>query len=573
MKELITNLKFAWRYSKDQKIRLIKYVIFNILSIIINVVIPLISAKAIIYLTDNNFYQLILVAIVIFMVENLRNLVYYFTDKYASIIYRETYSKIEIDLGKEMLKLENSVIDANSSGVFIQRLTNDTSKIADIFNVFNFHLTGIISNIGIYVAIFVINKFIFLFFLITTGIVFFLSKLRTDVYSEKDKIYRKKHEKAAGFIGEMVRGSRDIKMLNSEDSFISDLSIKIKDLNNERYDMLSSNRKYNVIIGFTRDLVDLLSIIILVFLIQDGYLNVASALIIHNYSTRIDSIVHYVGVLLEKIKDFNLSSSRIFAILESEEFKKEEFGKVQLDKVNGDFEFKNVSFSYDEKEVLKDISFKVNANETVAFVGKSGVGKTTIFNLLCKMYHVKNGIITIDGHDINTLDKDSIRGNITIISQNPYIFNLSIRENFRLVKEDLTEEEMINACKLACLDKFINSLPDKYDTIIGEGGVNLSGGQKQRVAIARALIQKTEIILFDEATSALDNETQASIQKAIENMKNEYTIMIIAHRLSTIINCDRIIFIDDGKVEMIGTHEELLKSCEKYKQLYESEIK
>jgi len=573
MKELITNLKFVWPYCKEHKNKLIKYIILNLLSVIINVVIPLLSARIIIYLTDNNFYQLILVALVIYIVENIRNLIHYFTDKYASIIYRETYSKIEIELSKEMLKLENKVIDSNSSGVFIQRLTNDTSKIADIFNAFNYNLTGILSNIGIYAAIFVINKFVFLYFILTTSIIFFLTKIKVDTYNKKDKTYRKNHEKVAGFVGEMVRGSRDIKMLNSEKSFINDISLKIKNLNQERYKMLSSNRNYQLLTGFTRDTVDIFSIVLLVFLIQEGYLTMASALIIHNYSSRVDSIVHYIGMLLERIKDFNLSSFRIFAIIDSEEFKKEEFGSVHLDKVNGDFEFKNVSFSYDGKEVLKDISFKVSANETVAFVGKSGVGKTTIFNLLCKMYNVKNGSITIDGHDINTLDKDSIRGNITIISQNPYIFNLSIRDNFRLVKEDLTEEEMINACKLACLDDFINSLPDKYDTIIGEGGVNLSGGQKQRVAIARALIQKTEIILFDEATSALDNETQASIQKAIENMKNEYTIMIIAHRLSTIINCDRIIFIDDGKVEMIGTHDILLTNCEKYRQLYESELK
>lgn len=131
---------------------------------------------------------------------------------------------------------------------------------------------------------------------------------------------------------------------------------------------------------------------------------------------------------------------------------------------------------------------------------------------------------------------------------------------------------MIEACKTACLDDFIESLPDKYDTVIGEGGVNLSGGQKQRLAIARALVQKTEIILFDEATSALDNETQNNIQKAIENMKDEYTILIIAHRLSTIINSDRILFMDDGKIEASGTHDELFKSSSKYKKLYEKEI-
>ena len=256
-----------------------------------------------------------------------------------------------------------------------------------------------------------------------------------------------------------------------------------------------------------------------------------------------------------------------------DKYEKESFGNIHLDKVNGDFEFKNVSFKYDKNKVLKNMCFKVNANETVAFVGKSGAGKTTIFNLLCKMYDGYTGKITIDGVDIKTLNKDSIRGNITIVSQNPYIFNMSIRDNLRLVKEDLSNKEMKQACKMACLDEYIESLPDKYQTIIGENGLNLSGGQRQRLAIARAFIQKTKIILFDEATSALDNETQSEIQKAIDNMKNEYTIMIIAHRLSTIINADRILFLNDGKIEAEGTHKELLKTCKGYKELYESEIR
>ena len=189
------------------------------------------------------------------------------------------------------------------------------------------------------------------------------------------------------------------------------------------------------------------------------------------------------------------------------------------------------------------------------------------------MYEPQKGTITIDGKNIKKLDKDTIRGNITIISQNPYIFNMTIRENLKLVKENLTEDEMIEACKLACLHDYIMTLPDKYDTVIGEGGVNLSGGQKQRLAIARAFVQKTEIILFDEATSALDNETQSKIQKAIENMKKDYTILIIAHRLSTIINADRILYIEDGIVKSEGTHKELLKNCESYKKLYKSELK
>ena len=188
------------------------------------------------------------------------------------------------------------------------------------------------------------------------------------------------------------------------------------------------------------------------------------------------------------------------------------------------------------------------------------------------MYDDYKGTITIDGMDIKELDKESIRGNITIISQNPYIFNLSIKDNLKLVKANLTTEEMVKACKMAALDDFINTLPEGYNTIVGEGGVTLSGGQKQRLAIARAFVQKTEIILFDEATSALDNETQSKIQEAINNLQKDYTILIIAHRLSTIKSADRILFIDDGKVIAEGSHKKLVQTCKEYKELYDKEI-
>ena len=159
---------------------------------------------------------------------------------------------------------------------------------------------------------------------------------------------------------------------------------------------------------------------------MSNQLVVANALIIHNYSGRTTSISYLLGNMMDSIKEFNLSAERVFALMDNEEFPKEEFGKIHIDKVNGDFEFKHVYFSYKDNLVLKDLSFKIKANETVAFVGKTGSGKTTIFNLLCKMYDINKGQITIDGYDIKTLDRETIRGNITIISQNPYIFNLSL---------------------------------------------------------------------------------------------------------------------------------------------------
>ena len=223
--------------------------------------------------------------------------------------------------------------------------------------------------------------------------------------------------------------------------------------------------------------------------------------------------------------------------------------------------------------MLKDINFKINPNETVSFVGKSGSGKTTLFNLISKLYTSKKGEILLDEVNINKLDKETVRSNISVISQNPYIFNMSIKDNLKVVKENASDDEIISACKMAALHDYIMGLKDGYDTIVGESGVTLSGGQRQRLAIARALIQNTEIILFDEATSALDNETQGKIQDAINNMQGIYTILIIAHRFSTVVGADKIVVVDDGKVVGIGTHEELLENNDIYKKLYELELK
>lgn len=574
MKEFFSNLKKAWVYGKGQKKFIIGYIVFNIIFIFINLFVPILSAKAIVELTNNKLNQVVFIGFVILVVELLRNFANYITGYFRQQIYRETYSKIETTLGAEILKIENQSLDEKGSGLFIQRLTNDASKIADIFVVLNIYLTNILTDIGIFLAVFIINKVVFFYLLLTICTIFVVEKKRTNVVNAQDKIYRKKNERVSGFIGELVRGAHDIKMLNAENSFIKELDSKIIDLNNEKYKMDEKNRNYILLSATLSDIFSTGNIILSVFLITQNLLSIPNALVINNYLGRLTSIIYFVSQFLEKVKDFNLSSERVFAIMDSKEFGKEKFGKKHIDKVNGDFEFKNVTFTYaNGHKVIDNMNFKIKANSTVAFVGKSGSGKTTVFNLLCKMYNIDSGNITIDGIDINELDKDSIRGNITIISQNPYIFNLSIRDNLRLVKENLTDEEMIEACRTACLEDFIKSLPDGYDTVIGEGGINLSGGERQRLAIARALVQKTEIILFDEATSALDNETQANIKKAIDNMKNEYTILIIAHRLSTVIDCDRILFLDEGKIKAEGTHKELLRTCKNYRNLYEAELK
>lgn len=571
MKDFIQNLKFTWNYAKEEKKYLILSIILNVLSIFFKIILPVLSARVIIELTNNHYIQIIFVAFVILIVSCLEVLCYCLFRRLILNVHKTSFSNIEKDLGKNILKIENKVLDEKGSGIFIQRLTSDTRRLSEIFSTVLDNITDIIKYIGILIAIFIVNKLVFIYMLMMIIFTYLLEKKRTDIKKRDDERYRKSNEKLSGFIGELVRGSRDIKMLNSEKDFIDKLDEKIDKTNTIFLDMQKTSWRY---LSFTWQIYELnafLLILLLVFLMKQNILSAPIALVLYNYFTSLSNFSYITQDLLESAKDFNLSTERIKDILNNQEFKKEQFGQKHLDKIEGNFEFNDVSFSYNDSKILNHLSFKINANETVAFVGKSGAGKTTIFNLLCKMYDIDEGVISIDGVNIKDLDKDSIRGNITIISQNPYIFNMSIRDNLKLVKRDLTEDEMKEALKVACLDDFIKSLPNQYDTIVGEGGVTLSGGQRQRLAIARALIQKTEIILFDEATSALDNETQSKIQEAIEHMKKEYTILIIAHRLSTIINTDRILYLEDGKIVCEGTHQELLEKSLEYKKLYESE--
>ena len=572
MKEFIKNFNFVWKYAKSEKKKIIIYIVLSIFNLAFSILYPFISASIIVNLTSNNIQQFIYMGLVFLLSAIINDTISYFQSKLYQKIFRQTYINIQSNLGSEILKLSNKTLEENGSGVFIQRLVGDTRNISTIFTDMNKYINGIIINIGILITYFILSKPMFIFVLIAFAIRFTIEINRINTYNENDKIYRKNNDAMTGFTGEIVRGAEDIKMLNGEKSFLKELKTKFNDLNLEKYKMENTNLSFLIIRWYWAEISYFIMILIIALSIYNGSMTVAIGVVIFNFGNRYNNLVQNISGFHELLKQFNLSATRIFDIYENEKYEKETFGEKHLANVNGDFEFKNVSFKYNKNIVLKNLNFKVKANEIVAFVGKSGAGKTTIFNLLCKMYDNYQGKITIDNIDIKELDKDSIRGNITIVSQNPYIFNMSIKDNLKLVKENLTNKEMKEACKMACLDDYIESLPDKYNTIVGEGGITLSGGQKQRLAIARAFVQKTEIILFDEATSALDNDTQSKIQQAIDNLQKEYTILIIAHRLSTIKNANRILMLDNGKIIAEGSHNHLLKNCKQYKELYDTEI-
>ena len=246
--------------------------------------------------------------------EWIRNIIIYFSRYFSQKVYRESFINVQSELGYEILKLENKCIDNNSSGVFIHRLTNDTSNIADIFNVLNIYLTNILTDLGIFGAVFIINKKIFVFLAIMIIVIYIIDKRRVILLNERDKEFRKRSENVSGFVGELVRGVRDIKMLSAENSFMNELHDKVVDLNQYRYMMMATDRNYNLLRGTYHDLFDVSMMFLLVYFIYIGEITIASALVVHNYMNRVTSIVGYGSMLLEKVKSFNLSAKRIFNI-------------------------------------------------------------------------------------------------------------------------------------------------------------------------------------------------------------------------------------------------------------------
>lgn len=566
------NVKRTWKYIKEAKLNLIGYGIVSIIEAIISAIIPLLAAKVILNITNGIINQLILSAIVVFIIELILYVMIYFKGFFYQKIYQKTLIAIQKSLTKEILNLEVQEIDKNSSGLFINRLNKDTQDIAGLFMEYAYWLSYIITNVGVLVTIFILNKYLFIYAVITSLIVYFINRKSLAKQYEVQRKLKTIEENKTGLTSELVRGIRDIKILNASRSILKQAYNKIEDATNEQVHIMNIRRLYNYIESNIRALTDLGLILVGCLLYNKSLLSIPNFVIIYNYQAKVKNLLVGIVKIAEYNKKFSIAANRVYEVIENDKFAKEQFGNIKKDKLEGSIKFVDVSFSYDTEEILKKMSFTIKPNEKIAFVGKSGSGKSTIFNLITHLYQVSSGKILLDDININDLDCNTIRNNMSIITQNPYIFNFSIKDNLLLAKENATEKEIREACRLACIDDYIMSLPDKYDTPLGENGIILSGGQKQRIAIARALLMQTEIILFDEATSALDNETQEQIQKAIDNLKGEYTILIIAHRLSTVIDVDKIFVIDDGKIIDSGTHQELLKKCEFYKNLYSKDL-
>lgn len=566
------NLKSTYKYARKEKKYLFWFLFINLILTVISVVVPVIIAKRMVILTSGLFEKLFGFIILIFIIEIFRNIIRYLYNYVYNKFYYDVRKNLQIELTRETLKLSQDELNHNSSGVFIERINNDTDNLTDIFTTLIDYIISIIGNIGVLISVFLINIYLGLAYILFITIIIIYNKFTSNINYKNRKEWKKNREKTGGFISEIVRGAKDVKILDSEESFLAKASEYMEETNKVSYKYQRCRAKLRMYGGSIRDICDLGISLLMYFLLISNGLTIEEAIIIYNYHNQLTWTADWIEQIYEILKQFNLAANRIFGILEESEFKKEKFGNKKLENFKGNIEFKDVFFSYqDGVTILKGLNLQIKANETVGFVGYSGSGKTTIFNLISALNRKTSGEILLDGISIDELDKSSIRGNLSVISQNAYIFNMSIIDNLRIVKRKATDEEIKEACRLAYLDDFIESLPEGYNTIVGEGGVSLSGGQKQRLAIARALLLKTEILLFDEATSALDNQTQMKIQTAIHNLKGEYTILMIAHRLSTVIDCDKIFVIDDGRVQAVGNHKYLLQNSKIYQQLYKKE--
>lgn len=491
-----------------------------------------------------------------------------------------TLSKVESDISRKIgfktyqkaLSLPSYAYEEKSSGELINRITNDTETIVNSFEELLNIVSRLISSFVILIYIF-FNSYIVGLEIITFIIIYsIIVKYYNPKLKKAHKEIKGLNDEYTSYVTESIRGIREIKTLGIKKSLFFNLQTLIKKMLSKSYEEINLYKKYDIISIILKALLEVGVFITCAILLYYNKTTLTFFIAMTYYIYRFTWIIESITSFTRIYNKVSVAINRINEILENKLYSDVAFGTKEINKCKGIIKFENVSFSYpNEDKILDNFNIKFIPNKKIGIVGKSGQGKSTIFNLLTRIFDANNGIVSIDDINIQDLNEDSLRKCISVIRQEPFIFNRSIKDNFLIINKNLKLDDIRKFCKMAYIDEYIMNLPDKYDTILGEGGVNLSGGQKQRLSIARALAKESKIILFDEATSALDNESQEYIKKVINNLVKNHTILIIAHRLSTIIDADIIYVIDKGKVAAAGSHKELIKNSEIYKNLYKKE--
>lgn len=473
---------------------------------------------------------------------------------------------------KKALNLPAVAYEEKSSGEIINRITTDADSLSFAFGRLLNMTSSLVASLIIIVYVFINSWIVGLEIIFFVSLLFLILKKYNPLLKQIHKERKKEQDNFTSLVTESIRGVREIKTLGIKSSLIKDMIDIIKTIYNKSAKEIDLQKRFNIYTRFIKSLLEVGVFGTCVVLMYYNKVSLTFFVAMTYYIYRYVWLIENINDLTITYQKVSVSIERVNEILENRLYQDEKFGNKKLDNIKGTLEFKDVTFGYPNEEVtLNNFNLKIDPNKKIAIVGASGQGKSTLFNLITRIFDPIKGTILIDGIDIKELDEESLRKNISIIRQEPFIFNRSIKDNFKLIDENIKIDEIRKYTKMAYLDDYIMSLPKKYDTILGEGGVNLSGGQKQRLSIARTLSKKSKIILFDEATSALDNNSQEYIKKAIDNLVCDHTVIIVAHRLSTIMDADIIYVVDRGNIVASGTHSKLLKTSNIYKNLYETE--
>ena len=507
------------------------------------------------------------VCIVILCSVFLANLFRYFSAVILARVRVRVVTNLRNSLFNKIINFKSNFFTEKKKGDVISRVTSDIQQIEN--SVIN-SITVLFKEPALVIGLFFILSSISLKLTLYTIILIPIAGGAIAYIAKHLKIKAAFSQTALGninnIINETLDGMRIIKLFTAQEKMREKFGDEVKDYGRQNLSMYKRFELSNPLSEFLS-----IATVAIILLIGGGMvLDNSSDISASEFIAFIIIFSQVIPPAKTMTTAFNTvqrglaSAERVFEYIDKENIREAIGGKREIEDVNSSIEFKGVTFSYEEENVLEDISFKINKGEKIAIVGPSGGGKSTIIDLLSKFYRVEKGRILIDGTDINEYDTNKLRNIIGIVTQESILFHDTIRSNISFGDRTVDEKKIIESAKVANALKFIESLDEKFDTVIGERGLKLSGGQRQRICIARAIYKDPPILIFDEATSSLDSASESSVQKAIEEVMKNRTSIIIAHRLSTIKNVDKIIVIDGGKIIEIGRHEDLIKSNNVY---------
>ncbi|MBE7060751.1 MAG: ABC transporter ATP-binding protein [Ruminococcaceae bacterium] len=557
------------RYYKPYKGLFIADMICAFLTSLCDLIYPMITRIMINdYIPNRMIKRLVIVGIVLLAVYIIKMALNYFIQYYGHLVGVGIQSSMRREIFAHMQKLPFSFFDNNKTGALMSRVVNDLMEIAELAHHGPEDLfLSIVLLIGAFIMMSMINIYLTLIiFALLPFLIAFAARKRLKM-SEAFKKSREEISHVNANLENSISGIRVAK------SFVSDKCEMEKFIENDKNFIKARKRSYKALAEFhsgNNFILDFMNVVVIIaggIFLSLGKIDlgglVAYLLYVNMFMNPIKRLIGFV----EQFQD-GLSGYRRFREIMEEEPEKDSENAVDIKNVKGDISFKNVTFAYDGgRVVLNNISFDVPCGKTVALVGGSGGGKTTVCHLVPRFYGIEKGRITLDGIDIKNITLESLRKNIGIVQQDVFLFTGSIYENIAYGKQDATKDEVISAAKLAKIDEFIESLPDKYDTYVGERGIKLSGGQKQRIAIARVFLKNPPVLILDEATSALDNITEAQIQQSLSELSEGRTVIVVAHRLSTVRNADNIIVLDRSGIVEEGNHTQLIEKGGAYAEM------